>query len=190
MTALTSHRPVVLLGALHLSQRQHTILNAVAFQLGWWACVLGGSWLAMAEMPAVVAVHLNAVPDKRTEFLFLMQCTALGFICDMALISAGVLETGYFLPPLWLTSLWILFGTTVGYALRFFHDRLALCIAGGAVFAPTSYFGGARLADVTLLEPIWLALLIISLMWAMMFPLLIRLHALNKKRFSKKALTH
>jgi len=171
---------VYLLGRVRLSDRQHIVFNAAVFQLAWLACVLGGSWIAATVTVAVVALHLHTVADSRREAIFLAMCAAVGFVCDMALIQFGVMNTGNMLPPLWLTCLWVLFGTTAGYALRFFHGRLALCVAGGAIFAPLSYFGGARLADVALLQPMWAALLIISLSWAVVFPLLMHLYTVNK----------
>ena len=176
---MASH-PVQLFGKVHLSERQHIVLNAAVFQVAWLACVLGGSWVALAVTAAVVAMHLHVVTDTRREALFLAWCAAAGFVCDLALIQAGVMDTGNHFPPVWLTCLWVLFGTTVGYALKFFHGRLVLCVAGGFVFAPTSYFGGARLADVMLFEPVWAALLIIALTWAVVFPLLIHLYTVNK----------
>ncbi|KKO12015.1 DUF2878 domain-containing protein [Pseudohongiella sp.] len=178
-------RPIQLAGKLRLTERQHIVFNAVVFQLSWLACVLGGSVVAAAVTAAVVAMHLKVVADKRQEFIFLLQCAAVGFVCDLALIQMGVLNTGNPLPPLWLTCLWVLFGTTVGYPLRFFHGRLALCVAGGFVFAPTSYFGGARLADVTLVEPVWVALLSVGLVWAVVFPTLIYLYSVNKQKTAK-----
>tara|TARA_R100001039_G_C1852178_1_gene112920 strand:- start:232 stop:777 length:546 start_codon:yes stop_codon:yes gene_type:complete len=176
---------IQLFGKVPLSERQHIVLNAAVFQLAWLACVLGGSWVAVAVTAAVVTLHLNAVTDTRREALFLVQCAIAGFVCDLALIQIGVMDTGYPLPPVWLTSLWVLFGTTVGYALRFFHGRLALCVGGGLFFAPLSYYGGARLANVNLFEPVWAALLIIGLVWAVIFPLLIHLYTVNKLRATR-----
>ncbi|MEX2335449.1 MAG: DUF2878 domain-containing protein, partial [Pseudohongiella sp.] len=165
---------------LHLSERQFIVFNAAVFQVAWPVCVLGGSWIAAALTVFVVALHLKAVPDTRRESIFLLQCAAAGFMCDLALIQIGVIDTGGHLPPVWLTCLWVLFGTTVGYALRFFHGRLALCVAGGAIFAPLSYYGGARLANVILFEPTWVAMLIIALVWSVIFPLLIHFYTVNK----------
>lgn len=181
---MASHR-IQLFGKLHLTERQHIVFNAAVFQLAWLACVLGGSWIAGAVTAAVLTLHLNAVRDSRREAVFLAQCAVAGFVCDLALIQLGVMDTGQPLPPLWLTSLWVLFGTTVGYALKFFHGRLMLCVAGGLLFAPLSYFGGARLADVRLLEPVWAALLIIGLVWAVVFPALIHLYTVNKLRVAR-----
>jgi hypothetical protein len=166
-----------------LSQRQYLIVNGVLFQLAWLGCVLGGSLLAVPVTALVIVNHLRFVADSRGEVIFLIQVLIIGFLCDMALVNAGVLATGQLLPPLWLTCLWLLFGSTVGYALQLFHGRLLLCIAGGAVFAPLSYYGGARLAAVPLLEPIWLSLLIIGLIWAVVFPGLVNLYTVTHLKF-------
>lgn len=173
-------RPVLLPGNVRLTERQHIVLNAAVFQSAWLACVLGGSWIAILVTIAAVTLHIKIVPDKRRELIFLLQCAVIGFACDLMFILVGVMDTGNQLPPVWLTCLWVLFGTTVGYALRFFHGRLLLCVMGGTLSAPLSYFGGARLADVTLFEPVWAALMVIGLAWAVIFPLLIHLYTVNK----------
>lgn len=162
--------------------RRYVLVNALCFQLTWLLCVLGGSWVAAIVTSIVVALHLQIVGDTRREALFLVQCAVIGFICDLLLVQGGVLLTGTGLPPVWLTCLWILFGTTVGYPMRVFHGRIWLSIAGGALFAPLSYFGGARLAGVPLMQPEWFSILIIGLLWALIFPLLIHLYTVNRLR--------
>lgn len=168
--------PIQLFGPVSLGERQHLILNAAVFQIAWLFCVLGGSWVAVLTVTAVVALHLFLVQDRLRELRFLLLAAAIGFVCDLALIRAGILTPASAWPPIWLTSLWVLFGTTVGYALRLFHGRLLWCIAGGGLSAPLSYYGGARLANVELMDPVWLALGLIGLMWAVVFPLLVYLH--------------
>lgn len=164
------------------SDRQYLVINALAFQGTWLFCVLGGSLVALPTTLLMLALHLHQVHDVRRESLFIAQATAIGFLCDLALVSTGVMVTGGSLPPLWLTCLWTLFATTVGYPMRFFFGRFWLSVITGAVFAPMSYFAGARLAGVGLMSPDWLALLIIALIWAAVFPLLIHLYTFNRLR--------
>lgn len=176
--------PIQLFGPVSLGERQHLILNAAVFQLAWLACVLGGSWVALLTVSAVVALHLFLVQNPARELRFLLLVAAIGFVCDLALIRAGILAPAGAWPPVWLTSLWVLFGTTVGYALRLFHGRLLWCIIGGGLSAPLSYYGGARMANVELMQPVWLALVLIGLVWAVVFPLLVYLHgshSLNRR---------
>lgn len=167
---------------LVMSEKQHLIVNAVLFQTAWLLCVLGGSVVAVVTTAIVLTLHFQWVRDRRREAVFLLQCVAIGFVCDLGLVQSGTLITGGQLPPLWLTCLWPLFGSTVGYALRPFHGRLLMCIAGGALLAPLSYFGGVRLAGIAMLEPAWLALIIIGVVWAIIFPLLVHLNTVNRLR--------
>lgn len=165
-----------------MSQKQHLIVNALVFQAAWFLCVLGGSIVAVATTLIVLVLHLQWVRDKRREGVFLMQCAGIGFVCDLILVQGGVLVTGGSLPPLWLSCLWPLFGSTVGFALRAFHGRFLMCVVGGALLAPLSYFGGVRLSGSTLLEPTWLALVIVGAFWAVIFPMLIHLYTVNRLR--------
>jgi hypothetical protein len=167
-----------------LADRRYLVLNTLCFQIAWLLCVLGGSSLAIFVTAAVVALHLQVVRDTKREALFLAQCAIIGFLCDLLLVQSGVMTTVTGWPPVWLTCLWVLFGTTVGYAMRFFHGRLWASVLGGAVFAPLSYFGGARLADVPLMQPEWFALVVIGLVWAFIFPLLIHLYTANRLRIT------
>lgn len=165
-----------------MNQKQHLIVNAVIFQAAWFLCVLGGSIVAVATTVIVLLLHLQWVQEKRRELLFLVQCTGIGFVCDLTLVQGGILLTGGSLPPLWLSCLWPLFGSTVGFALRAFHGRFVMCVVGGALLAPLSYFGGVRLSGSALLEPTWLALVIVGALWAVIFPLLIHLYTVNRPR--------
>lgn len=164
------------------SDRQYLVINALAFQGTWLMCVLGGSVVAAMVTVMMLIVHLHQVHDVKRESIFILQATVIGFLCDLALVSGGVIVTGGICPPLWLTCLWTLFATTVGYPMRFFFGRLWLSMITGAVFAPMSYFAGAHLAGVGLMSPDWMALLIISLIWALVFPLLIHLYTFNRLR--------
>lgn len=162
--------------------RRYQIANALCFQITWLLCVLGGSWVSVAVTTVVVALHLQIVRDTTREAVFLAQCAVIGFFCDLLLVKGGVLTTNNGLPPVWLSCLWILFGTTIGYPMRVFHGRFWMSVAGGAAFAPVSYFAGARLADVPLMQPVWFALMVIGLFWALIFPLLIHLYTVNRLR--------
>ena len=148
------------------------ITNALTFQVAWLVCVLGGSVIAVAITLVVLFLHLKDVSNFRREIVFVLQVAVIGFLCDTALIQTGVLMTDSYLPPLWLTCLWLLFATTAGSALRLFLRRPWLSALAGAVFAPLSYFAGARLAGIDLMNPAWLALMLIGLMWAAVFPFL------------------
>lgn len=166
-----------------LNQRRRVVLDALIFQCAWLACVLGGSLIAMPVTLAVVALQLRLSERPGALGRFLIVTTLIGFFCDLLLVNAGVLllPAGAQLQPLWLLCLWPLFATTVPHALRWFHGRTLHCALAGALLAPLSYFGGSRLAGVELVQPTWLALLVIAVLWSMIFPFLMAVYC---RRFS------
>jgi hypothetical protein len=157
-----------------LNDRRRSVLDAAVFQAAWLGCVLGGSLIALPVTVAVVVMHLWLSERRRALGRFLFITTLVGLVCDLLLVNTGVLQLpgGARLQPLWLLCLWPLFATTVPHALRWFHGRKLGNMAAGALLAPLSYFGGSRLAGIDLLQPTWLALLLIAIVWAGVFPLL------------------
>lgn len=160
-----------------LGERQHLLLNAGLFQLAWLLCVIGGTAVALPTTAVVLTVHLYLADHPAAELRFLLFALLLGLVTDRLLMHFGVLRFGEVtLQPLWLLCLWPLFASTCSYALRFFQGRWLLCALVGGLSAPLSYFGGSRLADVALLEPLWLAIFIIACTWALVFPVMMLVH--------------
>ncbi|NYS59741.1 DUF2878 domain-containing protein [Vreelandella salicampi] len=133
----------------------HALLaNILRFQAGWFLCVLGGSWLALAGGSALIAWHLRtmAVPG---EWRLLLGFALLGLLLDGVLSLLGGFDfSGHIrlfgVMPLWLWMLWPLFATLVLHSLRWLWRYPLLAFLGGATSGPLSYYGGAMLADVTL----------------------------------------
>jgi hypothetical protein len=95
------------------------LVNAVLFQCGWFACVLGGDsrWLLVAV--AALAVHLLWISSWSREGQVILAVTLLGTLIDTSLRSFGVFH--FSLPgpliPLWLMVLWALLATTLRHCL-------------------------------------------------------------------------
>lgn len=158
-------------------ERAQALITASLFQVGWLLCVIGGTVVALPTTAVVLAVHLHLAHQPRQELQFVVFAILIGLVCDWLLLQAGVLRFGEaWLQPLWLLCLWPLFATTFSRVLRVFHGRLLLCAVMGAAAAPISYFGGSRLAGIELLEPLWLALLVIACTWAVVFPVMMTVH--------------
>ena len=167
------------------AERSQVLITASLFQLGWLLCVIGGTVVALPTTALVLAVHFHLADQPRQELQFAGFAVLIGLVCDWLLLQAGVLQFGEaWLQPLWLLCLWPLFATNFSRVLRLFHDRLLLCALLGAAAAPISYFGGSRLAGIELLEPLWLALLLIACTWAVVFPVMMIIHQkLMRRRF-------
>lgn len=124
-------------------------LAFVAFQAGWFACVLGAAqgagWVGLCVIAAVALVYLAKAPKRAP--LYLAACAALGFGLDSGLTMAGLLrfdgEPRF--SPLWMTALWVNFATFAPVGLRWLYGRGALAAALGAAGGPAAYWAGERL---------------------------------------------
>ncbi len=98
------------------------IFIAVIFQIGWFACVLGG---AKGELPIALGVALTMLACnlwiKRQkisqELQVVVSVIAIGFVVETINLAVGVYKltgpTSYpWLCPVWFLLLWALFATT------------------------------------------------------------------------------
>lgn len=163
--------------------RYYPIVNAIAYDLGWVAAVFGAAkgypWLGPVYAAAMVAFHLRVMPDWKREAKFLALVAAYGLVVDSALSLMGVF---HFLPgqsiggaaPLWLVSLWIMFGTMFNGCLPFLRRRWVLLAVSGGVLGPLAYWIGTRIGAMTLGVDLAVAIAALALVWGVTFPLLSR----------------
>jgi hypothetical protein len=159
------------------------ILNFVLFQVGWFACVLGGAhdmpMVAVAAAGAIICVSLLWFSGDRMSDLRLIQAVALiGFCVDTVQLHFGVFElvgTPRFphMCPLWLFALWAMFGTTLRGSLSWLAGRYGLAALLGAVAGPLSYIGGAKLGAVTMHPNRVFGMAALAVGWAVVMPLLV-----------------
>jgi len=148
------------------------LLNFVAYQLAWFACVLGAAHhLASAGAAfaiAVTAVHL-ALRRDASELRLVACAAAIGFLVDSALVRAHFVEfasaslDGW--APFWMVSLWMAFATTLNHSLRWLTSRPWVATLSGAIGGPLAYLAGAKLGAMTLASPVP-AMLLIAGLWA------------------------
>jgi hypothetical protein len=168
-----------------MNPTSRNLLNFVAFQLAWFACVLGGAHDRVAAgtlaVAAVVALHLALAPQPGPEARLVAIVTAIGLAWDSLIVSLGLMSypAGTFSPgvaPVWILAMWALFATTLNLSMGWMKGRPWLAVAFGAVGGPLAYLAGKKLGGVEMSEPA-LALLAQGLGWAVMMPLLLRLAA-------------
>lgn len=158
------------------------LANVAAFQLGWFACVLGGATgrpYAGALVALLLCVaHVVRASSPRDALVLVLIAAGTGAVFERVLLDAGLVSYhdasgGLFGVPLWMIGLWMLFATTANVSLRWLRGRTMLAIAFGAVGGPLAYWGGERLGALTLSTP-WASLAAIGAGWAVLFPLLLR----------------
>ncbi|MBP2684960.1 MAG: hypothetical protein H6Q79_2999 [Deltaproteobacteria bacterium] len=166
--------------------------NLVAFQAGWFACVLGAAngryLLGPAVVAAGVALHLALSEDRTGQTLLLAAAAVLGLVVETALSAIGATAPARDaipspLPPLWLIALWPNwlialwpnFGAALPVSLRFLRGKTALSAVLGAVAGPGAYYGGARLGALSFPGGDGFGLALLAVVWAVSVPLLVRL---------------
>lgn len=155
------------------------MLNFAAFEVGWFACVLGAARHQLPLGLAITALILlgslilarHAWPR---QLLLLLLIALIGFVWDSALSLAGLTVYpgsvfGHLLAPLWIVALWALFAMTLDVSLRWLQGRTLIAMVLGAIAAPLSYYGGVRLGALVLPRPA-LGLWAEAVGWGTMLP--------------------
>ena len=158
-------------------------VNFAAFQIGWFACVLGAAngmpWAGVAVALVVAAWHLTRATRPWPELALLAIAAAIGFVWDSALVMQGWIEypDGTLVAgtaPVWIVAMWVVFATTLNVSLGWLKRSLPLAIAFGAVGGPLAYVAGGKLGGLSFLQQTP-ALIALALGWALITPLLLRI---------------
>lgn len=150
------------------------VANAVLFQLGWLACVLGGNSLWLLLALAALVIHLRWISSWAAEGRLILCVVIVGTAVDSVLRYLDVFRFADASPliPLWLMLLWALLATTLRHCLAWSARPWWLASGLGALGGALSYYAGGRLAGVQFPYGDIPTLILIGLLWAVLFPLL------------------
>lgn len=129
---------------------KNRIIQAALFYVGWFGCIFlgpaGYSWITLA-FPILSYTTLWRLGIRKElalcVFISLIGILFDGFSSYFSLIrfepppSTGVL-------PLWMISLWLLFGASLILMQHLFKERYLAAIFLGAIFGPVSYLSGEK----------------------------------------------
>lgn len=156
-------------------------INFLLYQTGWFACVLGASrsppGLGVCLALGLIGVHLWLARDVRSQLQLIFAAALFGLLLDSAQLWAGVFSFPgermiQWLPPPFMTVLWMQFATTFRYSLSWLSGRYALCSLFGLIGAPLAFFAGEKLGAIEFLVPRWPHFAILGLIWSAAVPLL------------------
>lgn len=160
-------------------------INLVAFQAGWFACVLGAAygypWAGPLVVALVVTVHLSLSIQPSRELAIILVAAGLGIVFDSALVRTGwlVYENGIVLAgsaPYWIVAMWMSFATTLNVSLRWLRGRVLAATLFGAAGGPLAYLAGSGMNALEITDyPAALASL--AVVWAVAIPVLVTLAA-------------
>jgi hypothetical protein len=155
---------------------RHTqLINYALYQIGWFACVLGGAsrrpWTGFLIAMSLVGVHLTLSVERSLEVRLAVLTATVGAVVEMVQIAAGTYRftSGTLtdaLPPPWLLAMWAQFATTFRFSLRGVMSRPLFAGLFGAAGGPIAFLAGERLGAVILLPPLAHDLLRLSISWA------------------------
>ena len=163
--------------------RSHLLINFIAFEIGWFAVVLGAAhdyvWTGILVAALVVLLHLLMSHHLMHQLKLLISVVLIGTAWDSTLAASNVIHypTGQLLSsmaPVWIMAVWALFATTLNVSLVFLRQRWWLAALFGAIGAPLSFLGGMRLQALQFPET-GTALLALAIGWAVLMPLLMYL---------------
>ncbi|WP_295607628.1 DUF2878 domain-containing protein, partial [uncultured Lamprocystis sp.] len=155
------------------------IVNFVAYQVAWFACVLGGAhglpWVGVAVTAAAVVILLVGSPAPWRDAALITAVAAIGALWDGLLAGLGLLvyPSGMILPwlaPVWIIAMWAGFATTFYVSMRWLLGRWWLASLFGAIGGPLAFYAGMRLGAVSFPNPV-AALAVLAVGWAVLMPL-------------------
>lgn len=150
-------------------------INFIAFQIVWFAAVVGASkglwWPGPLAALLFVGIHLASPLRARGDGVLVAFALLLGFIVDSTYATGGIMAYAAPFPstqlaPLWILALWAAFALTLNHSLAWLARRRLYAAIAGAVVGPISYWSAGRaFGAVTLSEPLWQSLLALGIGW-------------------------
>lgn len=156
------------------------LINILAFQVGWFSCVLGAAhhipWLGPLVTLPVLAWHLHGATYPSSELMLMLIVAVCGSLFDQTLLSLGLIQFAASdwpsqLLPLWMVSLWLLFATALNISLRWMRGRPLIAALFGLIGGPLAFMSGVRMGAMHMLQPTQM-LIALGIGWALFMPAL------------------
>ncbi len=171
------------------------IINLIAFQIGWFSCILGSAfhhpWLGVLVTLIVLLMNVLSSNAPIHQARFLIATMMIGIFFDSIPMHLGWIEfmqVTYWpdvLPPPWMIALWGLFASTINISLAWLKEKMGLASILGAIAGPLSYWSGARLGAIHIANSN-MAMLYLSIGWAIAVPVLFKLASPAQPLISSK----
>lgn len=166
---LTAKRPIP------ASIMPDSVVNALLFNVSWLAIVYTHSAIwAPIVAAAHLALHFRLMGRGFPEARLILWVALLGIATDHLLFALGVFTVNGVntSPPVWISCLWPVLGTTLMHAFAGLRQRPLLAAVFGAAGGAASYVGGTGLTDVGFASAVW-GPLVMAVLWAFLFPALL-----------------
>ena len=156
--------------------------SLIGYEAVWFCTVIGAghglAWPGVVGVLVYAVFQLGLARHYKVDLCLMLTAIVMGFLLDGGLIRVGL--ACYAAPwpsaasaPAWILALWAAFALTLTQSLGYLQTRLWLAALLGAAGGPLAYLGAARgWHVVTFADPVWPALLWLSVGWALATPAL------------------
>jgi len=162
-------------------RRLSIIVNAILFQITWFACVIGSTYnLILPGALACMALFIWQWSPKRrhpTDGLLVITSIILGLSVDSLWLQLELFSFTYQWPiegvaPAWIIILWIGFALTINHSLGWLKMHPLLPALMGLIGGPLSYLAGAKLGAMNYQADHLLICASLGIVWAIALTLL------------------
>lgn len=146
-----------------------SIINFLLFQTVWFlSLLLEDASLAFSAIVIVLMFYLSA--QKKQDAILLLKALPLALLAEFLAVNLGLLEFKTSPFPPWLALLWIALILCINTSMSFLKSlkpwqAFVVCL----VFAPASYWAGARFEVLTIEVPLWHFWLAYGALWSVFF---------------------
>jgi hypothetical protein len=166
------------------------LMNVVFFYICWFGCILGaaGQHMQLALMTTIMCVGVHLLLHRRqwtTELKICVMTMLVGSCLDAIVPLLGVVHFASAEPswfpsyPVWMSFLWLGFGTTLTVSMAWLQRSILLSIVFGFFGGPLSFIAAEKLGALVVTDTYSMqtSLLVIGCVWGVALPLVVQIAA-------------
>lgn len=169
------------------------IANFFLFYIGWGFCLAGAVSGDLYKGPLIVAFfvfyHLVMERFRLSEVYLVLSLGVFGTLLDSLFLNLGFIDYlgGYpgapFIAPLWVTSIWCLFASSVTPSFGWLRANIFLAAIFGFGGGFASYFAAARVGAATFYPGMISVSVGVGVVWFFLMPAILRWASFLEERF-------
>ena len=158
------------------------LFNIIGFYICWFISIYAAAnanyYLGPVSVLIFLLIHIKKIINYNREILFLLICYFIGFFIDTFFLRFGVIEykgilsSKFNVAPVWVTCLWVCFGTSISHSFRWFKRQYLYLALLGAISGPIIYYSASSSGALNFIVNNY-HLLSVALCWSLFLPLIV-----------------
>ena len=152
-----------------------SIINLFIFQASWFSAALLKDSSIIIMLLLLVA-HAYFSPKKQADLYTMLLVLPIGLASEVLMIATGLLSyQSELILPIWMVLLWMHLGLSLNHSLSWLQkvpwiwQSVLAGLAGAG-----SYAAAANLGAINMFNPQVFSLMVIAGIWAIQFPLMMK----------------